>query len=83
MSASLSTAAAAYSAALLALRRSLDETRAQWNDATRRAFDQRHADPILMAGKKTETQLKGLAAELAGAIQELDRADSPKGGPHC
>lgn len=79
MNASLSACAAAYSRALRALRRSLEETRAQWDDAARRAFDQRHGNSIVTAGAKTEAQLKTLAAELASAIRELDSADRLNG----
>ena len=80
MSASASALAAAYSDALRGLRRALDETRAQWDDAARRAFDQRYGSSILAAGAKTEARLRTLAAELAIAVKEIDSTDSLTGG---
>ncbi len=74
MSASLEPRASAAADSLRALERSLAAARAQWNDATRLAFDQRHAEPVLVLGRKAAADLADLARELNSALTELNQA---------
>lgn len=72
MTASLQPAAAAYADALRALERALDASRAQWDDSARHAFDRRHGDRIISAGKRARTEHQDLARELDAAARMLD-----------
>jgi hypothetical protein len=54
------------------LERTLAETRAQWDDTARQAFDRRHADPILADARKATRTLSLLAQELSSAMRLLD-----------
>ena len=67
----LDPAAAAFADAVRALERTLADTRAQWDDPARRAFDQRHAVVILSDAKQTLGELQQLTAELTAAVRLL------------
>ena len=54
-----------------ALERALAESRAQWNDATRLAFDRSHADVAVASGRKVARELADLSEELAAALSAL------------
>jgi predicted amino acid-binding ACT domain protein len=71
MAATLDPSAAALADAVRALERTLDDTRAQWNDVGRRAFDQRHALVILGDAKQTVAELQQLSGELTAAVRLL------------
>ena len=71
MSASLDPATAALAEALRALQSALEASRAQWDDAVRRSFDQRFADRIATDGKRTVAELTTLAHELRSATSVL------------
>ncbi len=71
MTITLDPAAAAFADALQILERTLTDTRAQWNDPARRAFDQRHAFAIVGDAKQTNIELNQLAADLTAAIRLL------------
>ena len=53
------------------LERALASARSQWGDATRQAFDERHGDQIVSAGRKVADELNNLAQELASALASL------------
>lgn len=72
MNASIDNHAAAYCEALRALQRVLEESRSQWNDTARQAFDRRHVDRIVKDGKRTESDLIRLAADLTAAVRASD-----------
>ncbi len=72
MTPSLAPAAAALGDALRALDRTLSDSRAQWDDAARNAFDRRFAESIRSEGSKTATELQRLAQELAAAARALE-----------
>jgi hypothetical protein len=55
-----------------ALERGLAASRSQWSDATRLAFDQRHAEAIVASARKVAGELVALAEELATALASLD-----------
>jgi hypothetical protein len=57
--------------AVRALERTLASTRSQWDDATRRSFDQRHAEVLVAEGRKAANELASLAQELAAALASL------------
>jgi len=75
MTASLEPAAATLADALRALERCLQESRGQWNDQARQAFDRRYCDRIAADGRRTVVELKGLAKDLAAALGLLDRIE--------
>jgi len=54
-----------------ALERALASSRSQWNDATRQAFDQRHADVVVTSSKRVANELASLAEEMATAWRSL------------
>ena len=56
-----------------ALERALTSSRSQWGDATRKSFDQRHAEGIVTSGRKVADDLAALAQELAGALASMSR----------
>lgn len=72
MTQSLSPQAAGATDLMRTFERSLAEARAHWNDSTRQAFDQRHVEPALIAGRTVANDLAALEWELAGALRELD-----------
>jgi hypothetical protein len=71
MATTLDPATAAFADAVRVLERTLVDTRGQWDDTARHAFDQRHAVVILGDAKQTLAELQHLAAELTGAIRLL------------
>jgi ABC-type transporter Mla subunit MlaD len=71
MATTLDPAAAAFGEAVRDLERTLDGTRAQWDDPARRSFDQRHAVAILGDARQTLAELQRLAAELTAAVRQL------------
>lgn len=71
MAASLSPHAATAAEASRALERALAAARAQWNDTTRQAFDQRHIEPILTSSRKVASELADLASQLDSALKEI------------
>jgi hypothetical protein len=73
MAQSLGSRATQAQEAIQVLERALASTRSQWSDATRRSFDQRHADLIVSSGRKLADELASLAEELAAALGSLDR----------
>ncbi len=54
-----------------ALERALASSRSQWDDATRQAFDQRHAEVVVASGRKVANELASLAEELATVLTSL------------
>jgi hypothetical protein len=75
MSASLESRAAAVSNCRQALERALTDARSQWDDSVRSSFDQRYAEPVLLAGRKIASELSDLAGQLASAIRDLENLD--------
>ncbi len=71
MATTLDPAAAAFADAVRTLERNLADTRAQWDDPARRAFDQRHAVLIVGDAKQALAELQQLAAELTAAVRLL------------
>ncbi|HSZ43284.1 MAG TPA: hypothetical protein VK817_25250 [Trebonia sp.] len=71
MASALDLAATGLADAVRTLERGLADTRGQWDDPARRAFDQQHAVPILGDAKQTLTELRQLAAELAAVTRLL------------
>ena len=71
MATTLDSAAVAFADAVRSLERTLADTRAQWDDPARRAFDQRHAVVILGDAKQALAELQQLAAELTAAVRLL------------
>lgn len=71
MAATLDPAVAAFAAAVRALERALGDSRAQWNDVARAAFDERHALVILGDARQTTAELERLAGELTAAVRLL------------
>jgi hypothetical protein len=67
----LDPAAAAFADAVHSLERTLADTRAQWDDPARRAFDQQHALVILGAAAQTRIELQQLATQLTAAVRLL------------
>lgn len=53
------------------LERALAEARSKWDDATRQAFDQRYAEPVVVTARKAAEELALLARELAAALASL------------
>lgn len=68
----LQPAAAAYADALRALEHALNASRAHWDDSARQAFDRRHGDVIIAAGRQACTELQVLARDLTAAARMLD-----------
>ena len=64
--------ASALNDALRALERSLNDSRAQWDDQARHAFDRRVADPVVTEGRQVAKQLTQLAQNLAAAARVLE-----------
>jgi len=54
-----------------ALERALASSRSPWDDATRRSFDQRHAEVLVASGRTVANELASLAQELAAALASL------------
>lgn len=75
MSASLQPRASAAADSQRALERALAEAKSHWNDPTRRAFDQRHVEPVLVLGRRAATELADLARELDRALADLHQAE--------
>ncbi len=71
MTGSLDPPAIAYADALGTLERSLAQTRPQWDDSARLAFDRQHAEPLLADARRTATALSQLAQELNAAARLL------------
>lgn len=71
MAPALDPAVTALADAVRVLEETLADTRGQWNDAARRAFDQQHLTPVLGDAKQTLAELRQLAAELAAATRLL------------
>lgn len=57
--------------AVQALERALAQSRSHWNDATRQAFDQRHAEAIVTSGRRVASEMDSLAQELAAALASM------------
>lgn len=72
MRASLESRAVAVDDCRQALERALTETRSHWDDSVRSSFDQRYAEPVLLAGRKIASELADLAEQLASAIRDLE-----------
>ena len=68
---SLEPQARAAQESVRSLERALTDSRSQWDDATRRAFDQRHAESVVASGRKAADELALLARELAAALASL------------
>jgi len=71
MSLSLRPASSALEDALRSLERTLEESRTQWNDSARGAFDRRHAVPIVSGGRQTQMKLQDLARDFDAALRLL------------
>jgi hypothetical protein len=54
-----------------ALERALASSRSQWDDATRGAFDQRHAEVLVASGRKVANELASFAQELTAALASV------------
>lgn len=67
----LQSKAAAAAESVRSLDRVLATARAEWNDSTRQAFDQRHVDAIVTSGRTTAAELQELADELSAALASL------------
>jgi hypothetical protein len=72
MAPSLHPAAEAAAEAVRAFERTLNSTRSQWNDNTRRSFDQRNSEVILVKGRNIALELASIAQELDSALRLLD-----------
>ena len=68
---SLQPHAAGAQEAARGIERALALSRSQWNDATRRSFDQRHAEVVVASSRKLADELTHLAEELATALASL------------
>lgn len=66
--------AAAAREATRTLARGLAASRSQWNDTTRREFDQRHLDALTAASMTVAQELDSYAQELAAALASISRA---------
>jgi hypothetical protein len=64
--------ASALDDALRALERSLNDSRAYWDDQARHAFDRRFADPVVTGGRRVANQLMQLTQDLAAAARVLE-----------
>jgi hypothetical protein len=71
MTGSLDPEATAYAEAVRTLERALADTRAQWDDTARDAFDRQHTVPLLADAKKAQAELIQLAQELSAAARLL------------
>jgi hypothetical protein len=71
MAATLDPAVAGFADAVLALERILADSRAQWDDHARRAFDMRHAVLILGDAKQSLAELRQLGDDLTAAMRVL------------
>jgi hypothetical protein len=72
MSASLQSHAVAIGDRRQALERALADARSQWDDSVRSSFDQRYAEPVLLASRKIASELADLAGQLASALRDLE-----------
>lgn len=72
MRASLESRAVAIGDCRQALERALTDARSHWDDSVRSSFDQRYAEPVLLAGRKIVSELADLAGQLASAIRDLE-----------
>jgi hypothetical protein len=54
------------------LERALADARSQWDDSVRSSFDQRYAEPVLLAGRKIASELADLDRQLASAMRDLE-----------
>jgi uncharacterized protein YukE len=71
----LGQAAAALGQALQSLERSLEATRSSWDDSARRVFDHRHADALVLEGRRMVDELTQLAQDLASAARTLSELE--------
>jgi hypothetical protein len=69
---SLQPAAATFADALRSLERALEASRTQWDDSARQAFDRRHGERIIAAGKQAGREIQDLTRELNAAARMLD-----------
>lgn len=72
MSAALESRAVALADCGKELERALADARSHWDDSVRSAFDQRYAEPVLLAGRKMASELAELATQLTKAMRELE-----------
>lgn len=72
MSSALESRAVAAGDCRQALERALSDARSQWDDSVRSSFDQRYAEPVLLAGRKIASELAALAGQLASAMMDLE-----------
>lgn len=82
MTASLESRAAAIGDCRQALQRALTDARSQWDDSVRSSFDQRYAEPVLLAARKIASELADLAGQLASAIRDLESLGLPMVAHH-
>ncbi|HEY1704276.1 MAG TPA: hypothetical protein VGG75_31665 [Trebonia sp.] len=54
------------------MERALADARSQWDDSVRSSFDQRYAEPVLLAGRKIASELADLDRQLASAMRDLE-----------
>ena len=72
MAQSLAPVASAAREALGALERALATSRSQWDDPTRRSFDQRYLEVVVASGRKIADDLTVLSQELTGLLASLN-----------
>lgn len=82
MTASLESRAAAIGDCRQALQRALTDARSQWDDSVRSSFDQRYAEPVLLAARKIASELADLAGQLASVIRDLESLGLPMVAHH-
>lgn len=71
MAQSLQAAASTASDARAALERAFGDSRSQWNDSTRQAFDRNHGETIAASARKVAEELTSLSSELAAMLATL------------
>jgi hypothetical protein len=71
MSKSLASHASNVAECTRSLDRGLLSSRLHWNDATRKAFDKRYADPLSAAAKANAKELERMAVDLERALAAL------------
>ena len=47
----------------------MTDARSQWDDSVRSSFDQRYAEPVLLAARKIASELADFAGQLASVIE--------------
>jgi hypothetical protein len=72
MTASLDHNLNAFGEALRGLERTLSESRGQWDDRARQAFDRRYGNMIVSEGRRAGAELQQLAQQLAAAVRLLN-----------